>query len=129
MEALGAAAAAVQLASVAISVQSLIARIRDAKDTMQMRLQQIRSLIAIANTISDKKQLQTPEIYTAVQRCLKEAETLEAMLAGSTGTAKRLKRLRNVIGGLAMENKIVEIMTRLEREKSALALCISTIDS
>lgn len=133
LEVLGAVASAVQLAQVSLaitlSLKSLISHIRDAKDVIQLRLQQIENLIAIANIISDKPHLQTTEIHGAVQRCLKEAETLKAALAGPADTAKRLKKLRHVFGGLAMENKIVEIMARLEREKSALVLCISTIDS
>jgi hypothetical protein len=129
MEALGAAAAAMQLASVAIYLQSLITRIRDAKDTMQKRSQQVETLIVIASAIKDKKQLQTPEIHGAVQRCLKEAETLKTVLAGPRDTAKILERMRNVVGGLIMEKKIEEIMIRLEREKNTLVLCISTIDS
>lgn len=133
LEVLGAVASAVQLAqvslAVAVSLQSLISRIRDARDILQVRLQQIESLIAIANIISSKPQLQTPEIHGAVQRCLKEIETLKAALAGPAGTAGRLKRWRHVFGGLVMEDRIVEIMARLEKEKSALILCINTIDS
>jgi hypothetical protein len=86
-------------------------------------------LISIANIISNKPQLQTPEIHGGVQRCLKEAETLKATLAGPVGTVGILKRWRHALGSLAIENRIVEIMARLEKEKSGLVLCISTIDS
>jgi len=130
MEVVGVVAAAVQLAGVARSLRTLITRIRVAEETMQMRLQQIQSLIAIAGTIKrNQPQLDTPEIHVMVHRCLTEATALEAVLEGSKDTANRIERLRHVYRGFVMESKVGEIMARLEREKSALVLCISVIDS
>jgi hypothetical protein len=40
-----------------------------------------------------------------------------------------VKRWAKSVGGLVMERKVLELMQNLEREKTALMLCIASIDS
>jgi hypothetical protein len=135
LEILGVAASAVQLAQVTLVIvttwSSLFLQIRDTPNIVQNRILQVKSLIDIARLIASKYHLQTEEVKIVLGRCLEKAGELRDVLQGlfveEDGSA--VKRWAKSVGGLVMERKILALMKNLEREKTALQLCISSIDS
>jgi hypothetical protein len=135
LEILGVAASAVQLAQVTLVIvttwSSLFLQIRDTPNIVQNRILQVKSLIDIARLIASKYHLQTKEVKIVLGRCLEKADELRDVLQGlfveEDGSA--VKRWAKSVGGLVMERKILALMKNLEREKTALQLCISSIDS
>jgi hypothetical protein len=85
--------------------------------TIQRHLQQIENLVAIAKIIEDKSQLQTLEVNTGIQRCLKEAEMPRDVLAGLSDSGGRIQRWKHAMGGVLMENRIAEVMAAGEGEE------------
>lgn len=85
----------------------------------------------IARLIGSKSHLQTEEVKVVLGHCLKAAGALRAVLQElfmeEDGPA--VKRWAKSVRGLAMERKVLELLQNLEREKTALVLCIASIDS
>ena len=91
----------------------------------------MKTLGDIARLIGSKSHLQTEEVKVILERCLKAAgalrDILQRLFAEEDGPA--IKRWAKSVGGLVMERKVLELMQNLEREKTALVLCIASIDS
>jgi hypothetical protein len=132
---LGVAASAVQLAQLSLAIvttwSSLFLQLRDIPNTVQNRILQVKTLGDIARLIGSKSHLQTEEVNVVLDRCLKAAGALRDVLQGLfvEGDGPAVKRWAKSVGGLVMERKVLELMQNLEREKTALVLCIASIDS
>jgi len=135
LEILGVAASAIQVAQVglaiATSLTSIFLKIRDTPKAIQSQAQQVSSLVEVAKLISSKPQLQTNQVEVILQSCLKEARTLRDILQGllTEKDSSQIKKWAKAIGGVVKESKIMELLQSLEREKSALVLCITSIYS
>jgi len=132
---LGMAGSTAQIAQLSIdivtSLISLFQSIRDAPVTIQARLAQVQTLIEILTLIQSQPQLQTSEIDNILRTCVREGEELRDLLEGFLihTNGSRIRRWANAIGGLAMEERIIDQLQRLERGKTSLTLCIAQIDS
>jgi hypothetical protein len=135
VEALGIAASAVQLAQLGLaivtSLSSLFIQIHDMPKTLQSRILQVQTLVEIARLVASMPQLQTLQVEEILKSCLREAEVLRKVLqelaVGENGPL--LKKWVKGLGGVVMERKFVRLLQTLEVEKSALVLCITSIDS
>jgi hypothetical protein len=54
-------------------------------------------------------------------------DVLQGLFVEEDGPA--VKRWAKSVGGLVMKGKVLELMQNLEREETALMLCIASIDS
>lgn len=131
-ESLGIIAAATQLAAYSIKIvlhlDSFYAELRSTPIRTRQHLNQVKELIDTANLIQQHKSLRSPLINAKLQSTLSEARSLYGILEESSAkyTAKSIWKYWAVLKG-ADEHKILTSLNRLEREKSALRLCISII--
>jgi hypothetical protein len=135
LEILGVAASAVQLAQLSLaivtSLTSLFNQIRDAPKVIQTRLLQVQTLFEISRLIAKTSQLQTPEIESVLQSCVKDGDALRDLLQGLVveKDGPKIKKWAYAIGGSIMEKKIIGLLQSLEVGKTSLTLCITQIDS
>jgi len=134
LEVLGAVASAIQLATLSqqliTSISTLYTQLKDAPINLKQRIYEIESLIEVTKLIECSPQLQTVEIASVVRRCNVDAEALVEVLKGlRVGERDELVgRYWKAVGGLKKEGGILAMFGSLEREKSALVLCIARID-
>src|SRR2546429_665975 len=132
---LGAVAAASQLAQQCVKIGKFISglytKVRDAPESIRKQTVQVEQLIDIARLVQHNPSLQTDLVGSILGNCFREAGQLEEELmkiSGSAGDGKA-KGIWKALVGLTKKEKILAHFARLEQEKSALALCIETIDS
>ena len=131
-EVLGIIAGAAQLIDYTISITNLISdiyrRVKNAPKKIQQQFNQIRQFIDLAERIKQHPQLQVAsvndQINSALDQARSVAKVLEKVKAGySHGSIQRYwKILRS-----SRDKEILESLTRLENEKTALILCIQFI--
>ena len=135
LEVLGAVAAAIQLAEIGLRVVKLIStlpsRIKDVPSWVQRRQVQVKHLVEIALSIQSSPALQTDLIQSLLERCSREVENLATILAELVidPGASTLARYWKAAGGVRKEKHIAAICDKLEEEKSAITLCIVSINS
>lgn len=132
LKSLGIIAAATQLAAYSIKIvlhlDSFYAELRSTPIRTRQHLNQVKELIDTANLIQQHKSLRSPVINAKLQRTLSEEWSLYDILEESSAkySAKSICKYWAVLKG-ADEHKILTSLKQLEREKSALRLCISII--
>ena len=132
---LSAVAAASQLAEQCVKISKFIAslysKVRDAPESIRKQTVQVEQLIAIARLVQHNLSLQTDLVASILGNCFREAGQLGEELKKISVSAGggRAKSIWKVLVGLTKEEKILAHFARLEQEKSALALCIETIDA
>ena len=91
----------------------------------------MQHLVAIARIVESSPALQTDLIESLLRSYLEEAKCLEASLAQliADPDPEKIVRYWKAIGGVTKEKRISAICERLEKEKSAITLCIVSIDS
>lgn len=131
LEIFGAVAAAAQLIEKGIKFVNWCSNVRDAPESISKHIVQVEHLIEVAKLVEQNQPLQTVTIESALRQCLTKATTLLETLSKNcvnTGDGKFIK-WKKAIAGAAKEKEILALLADLEREKSSLSLCISTIDS
>jgi hypothetical protein len=132
---LGAVSAASALAEQSIKIirflSDLPTKVRDAPASIQNQVVQVQQLVEIARLIEHNPSLQTSGIASILGTCGREAQQLLDVLWKLSVAAEdgRAKKLWKAIDGMKKEKDILAHLDGLEREKSALTLCISSIDS
>jgi len=133
VEAFGAVASAVQLASTCIQItESLIAfysRLADAPKSIARQKEHIAQLMEIARLIQRSPALQTTLITFILASINKEAQNLRDIVAKATSAQGALSRSLKLVGYTFRERQIQSIWTRLEGDKTILLLGLSCIDS
>lgn len=135
LEVLGAAASAVQLADAAWKISkffsSLSSHVKDTPSSVLKRKAQIEHLAEIARLIKNSVVLQTDLIASLLRVCVQEIRDLESLLSKLVdgATSGRIARYWKAVGGIQTEKRISAICDRLEREKTAIILCIVSIDA
>ena len=134
VEVLGALAAASQLAEQGLkitgAIYDLYRKVRDAPESIRQQSVQVEQLIDIAKLIKKNPSLQTDPVSSILKSCSNEARDLLHILRGVTpaGGAYRPENIWRALAAVSKEKTIVAHLANLERGKSALALCIETID-
>ncbi|CZR57987.1 uncharacterized protein PAC_07877 [Phialocephala subalpina] len=134
LEVVGALSGAAQLADAGVQIIKLISnfysQIRKAPESLQKRSGQIELLIDIAHLIQETPPLQTNLISSLLHNCIQDAHELRDILEKLTAaaTANKLEKYWKALGGVHNEKCILTICDKLEQEKNALTLCISSID-
>lgn len=135
LEVLGAVAGAIQLVDASLGIIKLLTTIcstlHDAPESINRRAIQLELLVEIARLIQKNPSLQTPLISSLLMNCIDKANELQHILAKFTAklNSGKIERYWKALGGVIKENKISELCKGLEEEKSALVLCICSIDS
>jgi hypothetical protein len=135
LAALGAAAAASQFVDqglkVTIAISGLYSSMRDAPDTVRHNLFQIEQLVSISKLIIQNPALQTASIQSTLSTSLGEASKLQHSLkkVHVLKAAGRVEHARKAFLAVMKEKGIVQFFANLEREKTALVLCIQEINS
>ncbi|KAL8826389.1 MAG: hypothetical protein Q9191_003834 [Dirinaria sp. TL-2023a] len=135
LEVLGAAASAIQFADAAWKISklfsSLSSHVKDTPSSVLKRKAQIEHLAEIARVIKNSLVLQTDLIASLLRACVQEIGELEGLLSKLVdgATSGRITRYWKAIGGIQTEKRISAICERLEREKTAIILCIVSIDA
>ena len=135
LEVLGAAASAIQLADAAWKVSklfsSLSSHVEDAPSSILKRKAQIEYLAEIARLIDDSPMLQTDLIASLLRACVPEIRDLEGLLSKLVdgATSGRIARYWRAVGGIQHEKRISAICECLEQEKTAIILCIVSVDA
>jgi uncharacterized membrane-anchored protein len=116
---------------VVTSLTRLFNQIRDAPKLLQTRLVQVQTLVEISRLIASMPQLQTAEVDGILQSCSRDAGELKDVLQNLVleKGVYLIKKWAKAVGGIVMEKRIIGLLHNLEVEKSALALCITRIDS
>ena len=132
IEALSVVASSSQLAAYAIHIALHFGEIGKAARLLPARTRehqgQVRELIETTTLIERHQALRSPAIHAQLQSTLAEAQSLYAFLSDITTkyTQNPLYRYWCIIKGLN-EEEISARFNNLEREKSALRLCISVV--
>lgn len=129
-ETLGIIAGATQLAAYSIKIvlhiDQIFAEVRDSTSRMREHLNEVKQLIEVTTLIKQHNSLRTPIIHAQLQKTLLEARSLYNIL--SETTTKYSDRILwcywDFLRGVG-EERILSSLTKLEREKSTLTLCIS----
>jgi len=128
IEAVGVLASIAQLLEFGLKLTSLINdvynRIEEAPEKVLLHTTHIKQLIHL---IQEQSELQNPTVHSHVRTTLAEAEKLQQILQRmvedyTKGSGK--KRLWKALVGRE-ERRMVASLERLEKEKSALILCIN----
>jgi hypothetical protein len=134
LSALGAAAAALQIASQAFDlvryISGLYSRIKDAPELMQTRISHLEQLIEISNLIAKTPPLQTAEVQKVLVACLRMIVKLRGLL--EKYSVDNHGKVRGILNALKIGNKeddIMMLLAAIERDKSLLALSIHQIDA
>jgi hypothetical protein len=131
---LGAIAAASQLAQQAFEIikffDDLYAKIQDAGESIRTRMLHIEQLIDISKLIAKTPTLQATAIQSVLVTCLRTTITLRGILQElSSDKEGLLRRIMKAVKAVRKEDKIMILLDNIERDKSALALCIHQIDA
>ena len=135
LEVLGAAASAIQLADAAWKISklfsSLSSHVKDTPSSILKRKAQIEHLAEVARLIKNSPVLQTDLIASLLRACVPEIGDLEGLLSKLVdgATSGRIARYWKALGGMQTEKRITTICERLEQEKTAIILCIVSIDA
>ena len=135
LEVLGALSGAVQLAEAAFEIVKLLSilcsKLHDAPASIAKRAAQIQHLIAIAQLIQQNPTLQTTIINSLLTNCLDKANELREIIAKATASldAGKIERYWKAFSAAIKESRISELCQSIEEEKSALILCIASVDS
>lgn len=106
-------------------------QMKDGPKNIRTQIVQIDQVITLLALIVKNTSLQTPEISSVVENCLRAAEDLKTCLGSYLATpqdGKRIK-LRKAFAGVRGEKRIPSMLADLEREKSSLNLFIQNINS
>lgn len=132
---LGAVAAASQLVQQGIEItkflSDLYSKVQEAPESVRKQLVHIEQLIDIARLIIQNPSLQKESMASILRTCLRQAVDMQNLLEKVSATEKdgRLKKIWKSVAVVTKEKKIDTLFNDLEREKSALALCILETDS
>ena len=109
----------------------LCSKIHDAPDSIKRRTIQIQHLVEVAQLIQQNPSLQTTLIGSLLMNCIEKAKELQDVLAKVTAklNAGKIEKYWKALGVVMKESKISELCKSLDEEKSALVLCIASIDS
>jgi N-terminal domain on NACHT_NTPase and P-loop NTPases len=135
LELLGALSGAAQLVDAGLEIIKLIStlcsKLLDAPASIKKRTIEIQHLIEIARLIQQSPSLQTTLISSLLMSCIEKANELRGILASVSAriNAGKVEKYWKALGGVMKEKRILEICESLEQEKSALILCIASIDS
>ena len=132
IEILGLVASASQLALYSIKITTCLAeickRVQDAPVRIRQHSDQIRQLQSTVQLVQQNHLLQTAHVYAHINATLEQAKTLSAILEQLTKDYSRgsIRKYWKILKA-SREKEILDIFDRLEKEKSALILCISVI--
>ena len=132
IEIIGLVASASQLALYSIKITTCLAeickRVQDAPVRIRQHSDQIRQLQSTVQLVQQNHLLQTAHVYAHINATLEQAKTLSAILEQLTKDYSRgsIRKYWKILKA-TREKEILDIFDRLEKEKSALILCISVI--
>lgn len=134
LTALGAAAAAAQLANQAYSLvkffSDLHGKLKEAPELTQARVAHIEQLQSVSNLIQKTKALQTDEVQAILAACLQTTADLSEILKKYTSVQRSsLKRALKTVKIVHKEDRVIVLLDRIEKQKSLLALCIHQLDA
>ena len=130
IEIVGLLASAAQLVTYSLkittSLYEISQRIQDAPKRIRQHSIQINQLISTTQLVQQQQLLQTAHVLTHINATLEQAKSLCAILEQLTedysrGSVRRYWRILTA----TKEKEILANFDRLEKEKSALILCIS----
>jgi len=102
-------------------------RVKDAPEKVILHTASIKQLVETACFIKGHSELQNPIVHNQVKATLKEAEKLqqilERMLVDYTEGSSKKRVWKAIVG--RDERRMLASLDRLEKEKSALVLCIT----
>jgi hypothetical protein len=132
---LGVAAASLQFAEQGINIArvvfSTLSAVKDATLTTRHHLESVDQLICVLQAILQHQVFQTASVETILRSTLRDITRLQNLLLKQNLTEnlpKWRKWSRSMISVLQSDD-IDRSFARLERQKSALAICMQTIDS
>ena len=131
LEVVGAVAAASQLIEQVLKIVQLFSKFRDASESHSRHFVHIEQLIKIALLVKKNQPLHTAVMEFTLRQCLSRATRLLKILSkicAASGDGKVMK-WKKALARVTKEKEILVLLAELEREKSSLTLCISTIDS
>jgi hypothetical protein len=135
LEVLGAVSGAVQLVEAGLGIIKLLhilcSTLHDAPTSMKRRTVQVEHLIQVARVIEQNPSLQTTLIKSLLLNCVGKSKELECILAHLTASldAGKVEKYWKALGGVMKEKRISDLCKSLEEEKSAIVLCIASINS
>jgi hypothetical protein len=129
----GVAASAAQLIEYSLKIIGMVAeiysRIRDAPKRIVQYTTQINQIIAACRAIQEYKSLDTPLIDDQIRSIFGELKHLDLALTGIrrdyTAGSKSKRAWKTIVSN--KEKSIVTCFERLEKEKTALILCINVV--
>jgi hypothetical protein len=131
--AVGVAASAVQLVDYGLKVIGTISetyiRVKDAPNRVARYTTQINQIIEVGRAIQQNQVLQSPLIHSQLQNTLTEVKQLHQVLGVirlDYTTGSITKRVWKAILG-DNERRMLTCFERLEREKTALILCVVVV--
>ena len=130
IEIVGLVASASQLISYSIKITTCLSeiyqRVQDAPMRIRQHSDQIRQLLSTAQLVEKHHLLQTAHVHAHINATLEQAKTLSATLEQLTKDYTRgsIRRYWKILIA-TKEKEILANFDRLEKEKSALLLCIS----
>jgi len=135
LTALGAIAAASQLASQCLSLTLLIcsppSKVCDSQELVKETAQQIEQFTSIARQIISNLSLQTNTMAETLKRCLEEirklSSFLEDMMAGQRDG--RFRRWKEGLKAIKNKGVVKDRVERMEKWRALLTLCVAETDA
>jgi hypothetical protein len=135
LTALGAAAAASQFVSQALSITIYVyqafSNIKAAPEFVRKAFSEVEQLISISKLVIQNSSLQVDSIAAILGSCLGDIKILNDILRKiSPGSdAGQLEKLRKAFMAVLKREDVMMLLRRLDREKMNLALCMHEINS
>ncbi|KAF4637077.1 hypothetical protein G7Y89_g980 [Cudoniella acicularis] len=132
---LGAVAAASQFVEQGIKITQLLrelySKVQEAPEHVRKQIVHIEQLIDIAGLIIQNPSLQKDSVASILGTCLRQAVDIQNLLKRVSVADKdgRLKKTQKSFVAVMKEKELGVLFEGLEREKSALALCIQESNS
>jgi hypothetical protein len=133
LEVLGVLASIVQLLDcglkISLLVREIYSKVRDAPESVSIHTAQIRQLVDTARFIERSRDLQNPRVDFHIKATLAEAERLLQILEHMVNDYSKGSNKRRIWKTLirAGERQMLTGFERLEKEKTALILCINFV--
>jgi len=131
IEAIGIAAAVLQLTQQAISIVSTLGEIygtvRDAPVKLRDGAEQLNRLVEITKVIDENKSFETDAVQAQLSAVVDRTKIIQNLIAEVKLSSKRTaKRYLRVVTGNVKEKRMIEHFQQLEKEKTALVLAITS---
>jgi predicted nuclease with TOPRIM domain len=112
-------------------VSSLCSKLHEAPENLRMLEARLKDLNSIMKVIEKNASLNTQEMNSMLERCYRDAEKLDNLLASITTTPDdgKIQRYWKPLGSVIKENEVIDLCAKLYNHIILFSAYITSVDS